>query len=480
VTSPDDQAKLAALIAPNAMPPVDLPIVAILTMPIWRKEQIEGLIMLAHDEPREWLPAEQQMLDAIGRQIGIALANARSFMDAVQGEARVRTILQSVAEGLLVFDEDNHLLLMNAASRAMLDFYPAELGGPTRAAALLWKWMRNREPDSNEHVEFRLPVAPLVHEDREALLAQCEMRRCQLAREETVVWPCWLRVGGPMPHQMRQCALYHEVQLQAIQARSAEVRDVQEQMLGTVIALHDVTYFRELDELKERFVSTVSHELRTPLSTILLQVSTLIRYYDRFDEAERRSMIGEMQEQSQVLRDLIEDILELSRFDAHKSVPSKQWFDLIAKCHEVLSALELAIEKKQLTLRLDGVSGSRYVMGDSNQIARVLRNLINNAIKYTPSGGTITLRVRQIGTEITFAVIDTGIGMTPEEVAHVFDRFYRAAQAVRMASGTGLGLSISKEIVEMHNGHIEAISTLGEGSTFTVTLPIGDLDLPGM
>jgi signal transduction histidine kinase len=221
----------------------------------------------------------------------------------------------------------------------------------------------------------------------------------------------------------------------------------------------------------------VSHELRTPLSTILLQVSTLMKYYDRFDESERRSMIKEMQEQSQILRDLIEDILELSRLDAHRSPPNKQWFDLVATCHEVLGALELAIAAKDLSLTLDGLSGSRYVMGDPNQIARVLRNLLNNAIKYTPSGGAITLRLRQIGSNITLAVSDTGIGMTPEEVAHVFDRFYRAAQAIRMASGTGLGLAISKEIIDLHNGDIQATSTPAEGSTFTVTLPIGGLDL---
>ena len=192
------------------------------------------------------------------------------------------------------------------------------------------------------------------------------------------------------------------------------------------MVLHDVSYYRELDELKGRFVSTVSHELRTPLSSVILQVSTLLKYYDRFEESERRDMILEVEQQAQVLRDLIEDILELSRFDAKRSTPQKRWFDLAEQCRGVVTAMRHATDEKLLTVDMGGCASRCHLLADPHQLERVARNLFSNAVKYTPVGGSVAVRLAQVGNEIKLEVEDTGIGIAPEEQGYVFDRFFRS------------------------------------------------------
>ncbi|MBN1563319.1 MAG: PAS domain S-box protein, partial [Anaerolineae bacterium] len=453
---------------------IDMPyngsLAAVLRVPIWRQDQIEGLIILVSQHTRPWRNADTIMLDAIGRQIAVALHNARLYTQALRDEARIRTILQSVADGLLVFNQDGELILMNPAAEALFAFYPAERGGAFSAARRLWQWLHAQ--DSPQTIEFVLPIMPLTY-TTEQINQQCLEQHCAFKPDDSdLAWPCWLIPNGPDAQSLRQCPVYENTPTRSLQANNAEVRDTDDHILGQVIALRDVTYFRELDDLKGMFVSTVSHELRTPLSVVLLQVSTLLRYYDRISDDERRRMVGEIQAQAHILRDLIEDILELSRFDARRSQPDKQWFDLVAHCHEVVESLSPAIEQKELDVDLSRCTGLHYIHADMNQIMRVLRNLVGNAVKYTPAGGRIALALSETGGMMRLDVSDTGIGIEPEEQARVFDRFFRAETAAHIAPGTGLGLSITREIVELHGGSIHLVSEPDRGSTFTVLLPI--------
>jgi signal transduction histidine kinase len=456
----------------QSAPPPDTGIFARLSVPIWRQGQIHGVIALVHDQPRDWRSEETRMLDAIGRQIGVALVNARLYAEAVRDEAHIRTILQSVAEGLLVFDQDDSLMLMNPAAEALFAFYPPHSGGAERAAALLWDWLHTHLNLADEPVEFSLPTTPIASFEPVRAGEVCPLADHPALAERDPDWPCWLLSDVPTGANVRLCPIYERVPRRVLQASSAIVRDADGETIGTVIALHDVTYFHELDELKGRFVATVSHELRTPLSVVLLQVSTLIKYYDRLDDAQRRVMVSEIQQQAHVLRELIEDILELSRFDAHRSMPQKQWFDLSGYCDELLQSLEPTLREKHLELSVHQRLDSSYIRADPQQVIRVLRNLLSNAIKYTADGGHITLEMAPVEDHIRLTVADTGIGIAPEEQPYVFDRFYRAERASRMASGTGLGLAIIKEIVDLHGGRIEIDSTPGEGSTFTIYLPV--------
>ncbi|WP_162909166.1 GAF domain-containing protein [Aggregatilinea lenta] len=446
-----------------------------LNVPFWQQNQVQGVLSLIHDDGGLWQEGELSMFDAIARQICIAVSNARSYMAAVRGEAQIRAILHNVADGLLVFDHSGGLLLMNPAAEALFGFYPSALGGAKRVSDILWSWLQTHL--ENGHlplsVEFVMPANGIDAEEESAVEQWCEIDGCPSQSDDKTM-PCWLFVQNETFGSIAQtCPIYRRVPRRAVNARVAEVRDTADQFLGTVIGLHDVTYYRDLDDLKNQFVSTVSHEMRTPLSTVVLQIGTVLAYYDRLTETERREMLHEIQEQAHVLRDLIEDILGVSRLDARREYPEKQRFDLAARCRALVSVMRTQIQQKNLRIDLDGCSDSLEITADIDQIERVFRNLTSNAIKYTPAGGEIRVRLTQSHGEAHLSVIDSGIGIPPEDQLYVFDRFYRADQAALIAHGTGLGLSICKELVELHGGRIDVHSEPGKGSTFTVHLPLG-------
>lgn len=452
--------------------PQETGISAVLSVPIWRHEHIRGIITLVHDEPRPWRSEETRMLDAIGRQIGVALANAELYAEAVRGEAHIRTILRSVADGLLVFDPAGNLVLMNPAAEALFAFYPPDAGGPQAAAHHLMAWLQaHHELKAGPvNVEFALPEIALTGENS-TILGQCVRMGCGGAGRRNAAWPCWLKMPQDPWWGDESCPVIQRMPRRSIRAHSADITDADGTDLGLVIVLHDVTYFRELDDLKGRFVSTVSHELRTPLTAILLQISTLLKYYHRFDDLERFEMLTEMEQQATILRELIEDILELSRFDSKRNVGHKRWMNLAEQCRGVLTSLRPVCEEKALTLEVTGLDTPCFIDGDVHQLERVCRNLLSNAIKYTPEGGRIAVTLEQENDHVLLRIADSGIGIAPEDLPHVFDRFFRAEQASRIASGTGLGLAIVKEIIDLHEGRIEVQSVPGEGSTFTVLLP---------
>ncbi|MBN1678877.1 MAG: PAS domain S-box protein [Anaerolineae bacterium] len=449
---------------------------AVLSVPVWRQGRMQGVITLAHDHPRLWTIEERRMLDAIGRQIAGALANARLYSETVQREAHIRAILRNVADGLLVFDQDNNLVLMNPAAEALFAFYPVTQGGAPGAAIRLWRWLQTYSDLSQDSgsTEFMLPAETVSVNMLNGVFEPCAVGGCPYGYPIVPGWPCWLTSDAASRDQIRDCSIFQRLPRHAIQAHSAKVRDMQDAEMGTVIVLHDVTYFRELDDLKGRFVSTVSHELRTPLSAVLLQVSTLLKYYERFAEDERRDMLGEIQQQAYVLRELIEDILELSRFDAKRALPHKDWFDLAEQCREQVFSMRPVISEKQLEIELKIPTEACMIRGDAQQLARAYNNLLSNAIKYTPQGGRIAVHLTRVDDEYHLEVIDTGIGIRPDEQVYVFDRFFRSETASQIASGTGLGLSITKEIVDLHRGRIDVHSTPDQGSTFIMILPVND------
>ncbi len=447
---------------------------AALNIPFWQQNQVQGVLSIVPESNRTWQDGELRMLDAITRQIAIAVSNARSYMAAVRGEAQIRAILHNVADGLLVFDQGGDLLLMNPAAETLFDFYPQKLGGSKRVSKILWAWLQTHADGDHlpPSVEFVMPAANLSVHEAGGGPDDCNFASCP-NREADEAVPCWLFVQNQdFGVLARTCPIYRHVPRRAVRSYIAEVRDAAGQFLGTVIGLHDVTYYRDIEELKNQFVSTVSHEMRTPLSTVVLELGTLLAYYDRLSDSERREMLHEIQGQAHVLRDLIEDILGVSRLDAHREQPNKQPFDLAARCRAIIATMRNEMQQKHLRIELEGCSSPFEINADIDQIERVIRNLMSNAIKYTPDGGQILVRLARFDGEAQLSVSDSGIGILPEDQLYAFDRFYRANQAALMAHGTGLGLSICQELIELHGGRIDLQSEIGKGSTFTIHLPL--------
>jgi heavy metal sensor kinase len=220
-----------------------------------------------------------------------------------------------------------------------------------------------------------------------------------------------------------------------------------------------------------RFTADASHELRTPLAALRTEVEVALGKPLGLDD--HRQLLGNLLEELGRLSRLTDQLLALSRRDAGVEHFDPATVGLHALVASVVDALRPLAEVKRVGLRLDA-EGPVQVTGDEGQLRQVFINLLDNALKYTPEGGVVTVRVGPRGQGGTVVVEDTGIGIAPEHLPHVFDRFYRVDKArSRAEGGTGLGLSIARSIVTAHGGTIELASAPGQGTTCTVTLPLG-------
>jgi len=242
-------------------------------------------------------------------------------------------------------------------------------------------------------------------------------------------------------------------------------------MIGVVMVIRDVSREREIDRMKTNFISSVSHELRTPLTSIKAYTATILRDPD-MPKKIRNQFLTIIDEESNRLAKLIEDLLEVSKIESGTAEMSKQNVYIGGVINQVLSALQPLADNKHIRIKYEQQDKFLALAGDKLKIQSVVTNLLNNAIKFTSEFGHVTVSVRRTEYELGISVSDTGVGIPTEALPRIFDRFYRVYRPGEQISGTGLGLAIVKKIVDMHGGRIEVESDEGQGSTFTVYLPL--------
>jgi signal transduction histidine kinase len=223
-------------------------------------------------------------------------------------------------------------------------------------------------------------------------------------------------------------------------------------------------------QMRDAFLSIASHELKTPLTTLQGYAELLLRRRQSHDERTQRAL-EIVAEQARRLNKMIESLLDISRLEEGQLNIDRAPFDLGALVRRLVDEL-----RPTLTLHrpvLDAPEESLLIEGDALRLEQVLHNLIHNAVKYSPEGGTITVRLAKQGPWARISVTDQGIGIADSAIPHLFDRFYRAESVEsRRIGGVGLGLFVVREIVLLHGGHVEVTSREGSGSTFTVLLPL--------
>ena len=225
------------------------------------------------------------------------------------------------------------------------------------------------------------------------------------------------------------------------------------------------------DRSRSQFVSNASHELKTPLTAMKLLLECLIEQPGMPDEM-RMEFMQDMNHEIDRLSGIITDLLTLTQMDSRDDALHLSEIDLSALTEETLHTLSPVADKAGLTI-VSAIAPGVRLNGDATKLASVIYNLTDNAIKYTPEGGEVRVSLTGKGKTVTLTVTDNGIGIPPEEQAHIFDRFYRVDKArSRATGGTGLGLSIVRQMVQLHGGQITLASEPGRGSTFTVTLPV--------
>jgi two-component system, OmpR family, phosphate regulon sensor histidine kinase PhoR len=243
---------------------------------------------------------------------------------------------------------------------------------------------------------------------------------------------------------------------------------------GVVAVLHDVTREAEVAQMKNDFVSHVSHELRTPLASIRAYVEMLIDG-EATDAKQQAEFYEVIQNEANRLGRLIDNILDISRIESGVVKINKQPLSVTVVIKEALEIITPQASGKQIKVKENIAPAIYQSLADKDMIHRAILNLMSNAVKYTPEGGTLSVstEVDETAKRITVKISDTGVGIPPKDLPYVFDKFYRVEANNRMAKGTGLGLSLVKHIVEtVHHGRVFVESTVGEGSTFGIELSL--------
>jgi signal transduction histidine kinase len=245
------------------------------------------------------------------------------------------------------------------------------------------------------------------------------------------------------------------------------------------VILEDATELRHLQQIRSQFVDNLSHELRTPLSTVTLLAETLALEAAAAGVPERmRERIALIEVETGHLAQMVNEMLDLARIEGGTQLRLEDDVDLARLAASSADRLRLFAERSAVTLVVDAAPGLPTVRGDEARLGQVVVNLVHNAVKFSPDGGEVRVEVRSAGPAesdvdaVAIAVIDHGIGIGKADRARVFERFYKADRARLRGGGTGLGLAIARHVVEGHGGRISVESEEGQGSTFTVTVPV--------
>lgn len=251
----------------------------------------------------------------------------------------------------------------------------------------------------------------------------------------------------------------------------APIEGVKESTVGVVAVLRDITDIRRLEEMRKEFVGNVSHELKTPLTSIKGYVETLLD--SNPDQKVSRSFLSIIREEANRLQRLIEDLLSLSRLESKSDYASKEQVDMIEVINDTVFLLGEKARRKSIALESDLPNSLPLIDANRDQMSRLIINLVDNAIKYTPKSGKVDIKVYNSNKKIIIEVEDNGIGIPEKDLPRIFERFYRVDKArSRKLGGTGLGLSIIKHIIEEHQGQISVESEPQQGTKFKVELPL--------
>jgi two-component system, OmpR family, phosphate regulon sensor histidine kinase PhoR len=368
-----------------------------------------------------------------GRALGRSLAAVRRLRsaaaqhddDIAQAAAEQASLLQAVEAGVLRVDPALRVIGANATAHTLLDRAPGTLVGRSLMEAFL-----DGRVESMAHVALSQGTA------------RSELRRAD--------------ADGPTL---------------TVRARRAHGG-------GLWLTIDDVSELRRLQRIRTEFIDNLSHELRTPLTTVSLLAETLSREADATDvelPPKMRDRIGKIEVETGHLVQMVNELLDLSRIESGGTLNLVDGLDMARLAAQSAERLRLFADRQGVSLEVDAPQGLPTVRGDAARLGQVVVNLVHNAVKFSPEGGDIVVRVRLEGEEVVTSVQDHGVGVPRDAHDRVFERFYKVDRArlrAEAGGGTGLGLAIARHVVEQHGGRIWVESVEGSGSTFSFALPV--------
>lgn len=466
---------------------------SVMAVPMARGDEVLGGICLWWPEPHSSPPDQVALLTALAHQATLAISNARAYqlMRRQAGEraalleiARdisssldLETVLGRIAEyAQTLFEaDDSEVYLLEKDGQtlraiAAIGRYAAAMkAAPLRLGeGLVGSVARSGVPELVENTAQdsrakHVPGTPVI--ENETLMCVPLVSRGEVFGVMAVGRLCARGVFTSADLDF----LVGLAQQAAVAIENARLYVAEQQ--HAALLTEALEKQRELDRLKGEFIQNVSHELRTPLA-IILGYSELLASGELGDlPDEPRRLVSSIARRARGLRNLADDLTAI--LEAERRQMRQDLVDMTRLAEAALVDFRITAADAGLSLTADLPPGPLYVRGDARHLPRVLDNLLSNACKFTPAGGSVALRLRQEGKEVVLEVADTGIGIAPEHREHLFERFYQADGSMsRRRGGTGLGLALVKEIVEAHNGSVSVETEVGKGSVFRVRLPL--------
>ena len=384
------------------------------------EESVQGILAVYDGRTREWLEEEAEALHALGASAAAARANAELYQGVSHEQQRSEAILANVADGIVAVDREGKVVLWNPAAERVTGVPQADALGRTPMQAL------GRPLEAGEGILGGSRLVPIRRGGEEVWLSLSE----------------------------------------------AVMTDPAGAVAGRIYAFRDISAERSVEQMKSDFVSTVSHELRTPLTSIYGFAETLLRQDVLFGEEERATFLRYIASESERLTAIVDRLLSVAQLDTGDMAVQLADTDVGAVVSEAVRTLEAA----------DGPDGHRIVVAlsdeplaaaaDRDKLGQVLAHLLDNAVRYSPAGGTVTVAARRRDDAVEVSVEDEGIGIPHAEQERIFRKFYRgdAAAGAVGAGATGLGLFLAEGLVTAMGGRIWVDSDEGRGSTFVLEL----------
>lgn len=360
----------------------------------------------------------------------LARNSAANISDITADRNRLAAIFAGMVEGVIDIDQNQKILHINDAAAVLLGVNVAESTGKS-----VWQEVRNSE---------------IIQALDEAIKTR------SVVKTQTV-----LSISKSNNREDSVVDIY-----------AASLSDDSGNPIGVVVVLHDITELKSLERIRTDFVANASHELKTPITAIRGLSESVIDDKD-IDKETLMHFINRIHAQSIRLSQLVGDLMTLSRLEADDESQRFSIINVNTLLRGSLKSAEAAIEEKKHTLQSEITEETVEVYGDRQNLSQLIDNLLDNAIKYTPEGGRISVTLQTKNGELILSVSDTGIGISEQYQQRIFERFYRVDKArSKSLGGTGLGLSIVKNIAEKHDGSISIQSQPGRGSTFTYRMPL--------
>jgi PAS domain S-box-containing protein len=389
-------------------------------LPVRRLDDVTGVLWLAYGAPHRFAETEKDILAALAGQVDVLVENSRLFHTAESERQRLAAILISTSDAIIVTSPDDRVLLMNPAAEIAFGVVATRVIGKRLQDTVLdpavVQLLTTPKPDGGPQTgEIILPDGRTLYGSASDIKLD----------------------GGPS--------------------------------LGRAAVLRDVSHFKEFDAIKSEFVATVSHDLRSPLTYMRGYTSMLPMVGELTPK--QVDYVEKIQAGIEQMCQLIDDLLDLGRIEAGVGLQRVDCVlaDVVKEVYEEARSRAMAFN---LDLKTE-INTDCAMLADPALIKRTISNLIDNAMKYTPSGGSITVRLDERADSVILRVSDTGIGIAPADQGRLFEKFYRVKRRDTLdIKGSGLGLSIVKSIAEWHGGRVWVDSQLGQGSTFYMALPI--------